>query len=108
MSKAKKTYAQWRQDKLSDPSRALRYLRAAKADSREAFFHAIKNVIQANQVTRIARKVGVARESVYRSFSAEGNPAFTTLESVLAEVGIVFDLKLAEDVEESERKTEKQ
>jgi len=92
MPKANKTYAEWRVEKLSDPKRAARYLNAAKRDSREAFLHAVKNVIQANQVARVAREAGVSRESVYRSFSAEGNPTFDTLSSVLEalNIGIEF------------------
>jgi probable addiction module antidote protein len=92
MPKANKTYAQWRLEKLSNPERAARYLNAAKRDSREAFLHAIKNVVQANQVARIAREAGVSRESVYRSFSADGNPTFDTLSSVLdaLNIGIEF------------------
>jgi|HubBroStandDraft_6_1064221.scaffolds.fasta_scaffold00054_6 probable addiction module antidote protein len=92
MPKATKTYAEWRVEKLSDPKRAARYLNAAKRDSTEAFLHAVKNVIQANQVARVAREAGISRESVYRSFSAEGNPTFDTLSSVLEalNIGIEF------------------
>jgi probable addiction module antidote protein len=88
MAKTIRTYSQWRLEKLSDPHRAARYLNAAKRDSKEAFLHALKNVIQANQVARIAREAGVSRESVYRSFSAEGNPTFDTLSAVLEALDI--------------------
>jgi probable addiction module antidote protein len=90
---ANKTYAQWRQGKLTEPARAVRYLRAAYRDSNEAFLHAVKNVIQANQVTKIAREVGMARESIYRSFSEDGNPAYLTLKAVLDAIGLEFDFK---------------
>jgi probable addiction module antidote protein len=96
MAKAVKTYNQWRLEKLSSPEQAARYLNAAKRDSKEALLDAVKNVIQANQVARVAREAGVARESVYRSFSAEGNPTFDTLDSVLAAVGIKITFE-AED-----------
>jgi probable addiction module antidote protein len=87
-----KTYSQWRLEKLSDPERAARYLNAAKRDSKEAFLHAVKNVVQANQVARVAREAGVSRESVYRSFSADGNPTFDTLSAILEalNIGIEF------------------
>jgi probable addiction module antidote protein len=88
MVKTTKTYSQWRQEKLTDPERAARYLNAAHRESREAFLHAIKNVIQANQVTKIAKEVGMARESVYRSFSAEGNPAFYMIDAVMKKLDI--------------------
>jgi probable addiction module antidote protein len=85
-----RSYSGWRLEKLSDPKRAARYLNAAKKDSKEAFLHALKNVIQANQVAKVAREAGVSRESVYRSFSAEGNPTFDTFSAVLEAVDIDF------------------
>ncbi len=94
---ANKTYAQWRQEKLAEPARAVRYLRAASRESNEAFLHAVKNVIQANQVTKIAKEVGVARESIYRSFSEEGNPAYLTVKAVLEAIGLEFDIKEKEE-----------
>jgi probable addiction module antidote protein len=94
---ANKTYAQWRQEKLTDPVRAMRYLRAASRESNEAFLHAVKNVVQANQVTKIAKEVGVARESIYRSFSEEGNPAYLTVKAVLEAIGLTFDIKEKEE-----------
>ncbi|MGA2858679.1 MAG: addiction module antidote protein [Candidatus Sulfotelmatobacter sp.] len=92
MAKATRTYSQWRQEKLTDPERAVRYLNAAKRESREAFLHAVKNVIQARQVTKIAKEIGMARESVYRSFSAEGNPAFYGVDAVMEalDIDIIF------------------
>jgi probable addiction module antidote protein len=95
MAKTIRTYSQWRQEKLTDPERAARYLNAAKRESREAFLHAVKNVIQANQVTKIAKEVGVTRESVYRSFSAEGNPAFYTIDAVMKKLDIEIGFRSA-------------
>jgi probable addiction module antidote protein len=86
-----KTYGQWRLEKLADPARAARYLNAAKKDSKEAFLHALKNVIQAREVAKVAREAGVSRESVYRSFSAEGNPTYDTLSAILEAVDIDFE-----------------
>jgi probable addiction module antidote protein len=91
MAKANRTYGQWRLEKLSDPVRAARYLNAAKKDSKEALLHALKNVIQANQVAKVAREARISRESVYRSFSAEGNPTLDRLLDVFKAVNIDFD-----------------
>jgi probable addiction module antidote protein len=90
MSKPRATrkYSQWRLEKLSDPERAARYLNAAKRESKEAFLYALKNVIQAHQVSKIAKDAGVSRESVYRSFSADGNPTLYTFDSVLDVLGM--------------------
>lgn len=91
MTQKTRNYSSWRAEKLSDPERAARYLNAALNESREAFFHALTNVIQAHQVSTIAKKAGVTRESLYRSFSATGNPKLDTLESVLN----ALDLKIS-------------
>jgi probable addiction module antidote protein len=91
MAKATKRYSAWRNEKIEDPVRAARYLNAARKESKEAFLHAVKNVVQANQVTRVAREAGVSRENVYRSFSAEGNPTFDTLSAVLEALNIQIE-----------------
>ena len=52
------------------------------------FRKACLNVIQARQVAKIAKKAGVTRENLYRSFSAAGNPTFETLHSVLEALGL--------------------
>ena len=91
MLKRTKSYGEWRLAKLSDPARAARYLNAAKKDSKEALLRALKNVIQANQVTRIAREANISRESVYRSFSTDGNPTFDRLWDVFKALNIDFD-----------------
>jgi probable addiction module antidote protein len=91
MLKRTRSYSEWRLEKLSDPVRAARYLNAAKKDSKEALLYALKNVIQANQVAKIAREAGISRESVYRSFSAEGNPTFDTLSDVLVALDIDYE-----------------
>ncbi len=90
MAKTTRTYGQWRLERLADPARAARYLNAAKKESKEAFLHALKNVIQAREVAKVAREAGVSRESVYRSFSADGNPTYDTLSAVLEAVDIDF------------------
>lgn len=94
---ATKTYAQWRQEKLADPERAARYLNAAYRDSKEAFQYAVLNVIQAHKVAKVAKHVGVARESVYRSFSADGNPAFYTVDAVMKLADIDIEFKAASE-----------
>lgn len=69
---------------LSDPLEAAEYLSVAREDSPEMFRKACLNVIQARRrVSQVARQVGVSRESLYRSFSAEGNPSQGTVDAVL-------------------------
>lgn len=68
---------------LQDPEEAANYLNVALEDSPEMFRKACLNVIQARKVAKVAKRAGVTRESLYRSFSAAGNPTLDTLHSVL-------------------------
>jgi len=88
MPKRTADYNSWRLSKLSNPETAARYLNAAMEDSPEIFLDALKNVAQANQVAKVAREAGIARENVYRAFSVGGNPTLDTLQSVLTAVGL--------------------
>jgi len=73
---------------LQDPEEAANYLNVALEDSPEMFRKACLNVIQARQVAKVAKRAGVTRENLYRSFSATGNPTLETLHSVLQAVGL--------------------
>jgi probable addiction module antidote protein len=73
---------------LMDPVEASAYLNAAIEDSPESFLKALKNVAQARQMSKVAKDSGVQRETLYRSFSEQGNPTFATLSSVLGALGM--------------------
>jgi probable addiction module antidote protein len=75
---------------LVDPSEAAEYLNAAIEDGPESFLKALGNVAQARQMTRVAKDAGVQRETMYRSFSPQGNPTWATLSSVIRAVGLKF------------------
>lgn len=75
-------------EKLVIPSEAKHYINAALEDSNEMFFEAIKDVAQAHQMAAVAKKSGVARESLYRSLSKRGNPSWKTVLAVLKVVGL--------------------
>jgi probable addiction module antidote protein len=93
MPKRTGDFDSWRLEKLSDPVNAAHYLNAALEDSPDVFLDAFKDVIQARkQVSKIAKEAGVARESLYRSFSASGNPTLDMLYSVLK--ALELDLKV--------------
>jgi probable addiction module antidote protein len=46
------------------------------------------NIARARGMTRIAKETGLARESLYRSLTAEGNPEFATVIKVMAALGL--------------------
>ena len=83
MNNKTRPYRQALLEALQDPEEAANYLNVALEDSPEMFRKACLNVIQARQVATVAKKSGVTRENLYRSFSATGNPTLETLHSVL-------------------------
>jgi probable addiction module antidote protein len=91
MSKTK-SYRESLFEALSDPKEAAAYLNAGLEDSIEAFLKALKNVAQANQMTRVAKGAGVHRETLYRALSEQGNPTTATLLGVLSAVGLQVEI----------------
>lgn len=83
-----RSFRGWQAQKLADPELAASYLNAAVADSPEMFLTLLRNVARARQVAKVAKKAGLARESVYRAFSEGGNPRFETLFSTLRALGL--------------------
>ena len=49
---------------------------------------AIGDVARARGMMQIARETGLAREALYRSLSADGNPSFATITKVLHALGL--------------------
>jgi probable addiction module antidote protein len=81
---------------LLDPAEASAYLNAALDDSAEAFLKALKNVAQARQISKVAKEAGIQRETLYRSFSEQGNPTLETLSSVLSALGMKLSVTPSE------------
>jgi probable addiction module antidote protein len=79
--------------RLSNPAEAEAYLNAGLDDSLPAFLKALKNVMQAHQMAKVAKEAGVQRETLYRSFSERGNPTLATLSSVLAAMGLKISIE---------------
>ena len=86
------SYRQSHLTALLDPVEASAYLNAALEDSPEAFLKASKNVAQARQMSKVAKDAGIQRETLYRSFSEQGNPTLETLSSVLAALGMKISI----------------
>jgi len=49
---------------------------------------ALRDVAEARQMAKVADTAGVARESVYRMLSGEGNPTYANLTGILRAVGL--------------------
>jgi probable addiction module antidote protein len=50
--------------------------------------NALGNVAKARGMSQVAKDTGLARESLYRSLSAGGNPEFTTVLKVISAMGL--------------------
>ena len=88
MSSKTRPYRDALLEALSDPDEAAHYLNAAIEDSPEMFLKALRNVAQSRQMTNVAKRAGVTRESLYRATSLTGNPTLDTLSSVLGALGL--------------------
>jgi probable addiction module antidote protein len=98
MPKRTKDYHSWLLKRLFEPREAERYLKVAMADSPEIFLKALRNVAEANRMSKVAENAGVNRESLYKALSTEGNPRLSTLDSVLAALGMELTVRLKETV----------
>jgi probable addiction module antidote protein len=74
--------------RLKDPEHVAAYLNAAAGESQDVFMLALRDVAEVHRIGKVAAAAGVNRETLYRTLSARGNPTFTTLESILAAVGV--------------------
>jgi probable addiction module antidote protein len=78
----------------NDHGYAADYLSAAISDSREAFLVALRDVAEAQKgMSKVATEANVNRENLYRTLSEEGNPRFSTLESILNVLGMDLVVK---------------
>lgn len=74
---------------LDSPEAIAAYLDAAMEDGDPAVITAaLGDVARSRGMTQIAQETGLARESLYRSLSAEGKPEFATVLKVLKSFGV--------------------
>jgi probable addiction module antidote protein len=73
---------------LQDPAEAALYLNAAMDDSEEMFLVALRDVVEAHHISRVAQEAEISREHVYRMLSANGNPRYDSLLRLLRTLGL--------------------
>ncbi|MBI4938124.1 MAG: putative addiction module antidote protein [Nitrosomonadales bacterium] len=56
---------------------------------------ALGTIARAKGMTQLARDTGLARESLYKALSAEGNPEFATIWKVIRALGIRLHAQVA-------------
>ncbi len=77
--------------RLKDSEYAVGYLQEVLANETEAtFLIALKDVIDAREenVSELAKESGITRQALYHALSEEGNPRFSTINQILASLGL--------------------
>lgn len=98
MSGRSRSYKDSLYRRLQDNTEALNYIQAALEDSQDAFLVALKNVLEARNLSEIARKSDLDRGNIYRMLKEGGNPRLTSLDRILHALG----LKLAVELEQTQ------
>jgi probable addiction module antidote protein len=76
-------------DYLNSPEDLSAYLDAViDENDPELLVAALGDISRARGMSKLAKDTGLARESLYRSLSASGNPSFTTVVKVLNSMGL--------------------
>ena len=78
-------------ERLKDSDYAVDYLtEVLQSETQEAFLIALRNVIDARQenVSDLAKEIGVTRQGLYKMLSEDGNPRLSTLSQLLKSLGM--------------------
>ena len=76
-------------DHLCEPEQAAKYLTACYEEGPEVFLQGLRDVVEAQGgMSHAARLAGLNRESLYRQLSRRGNPSLTSLNALLAALGL--------------------
>ena len=74
------------------------YLEAVMEENDPALMtHALGVIARAKGMSQIARDTGLARESLYKALSAEGNPEFATVMKVIKALGLRLHVEAAHE-----------
>ena len=69
------------------------FLLEAVKGSTSDFVHALNTAARAKGMSKVAKKMGVSRTSLYKSLSGETSPGFDTISNVVHALG--FSLEIA-------------
>ena len=94
--KTKKSYQDDLIQSLKDPQEAVEYINAAleEKDMPEVFLLALRNVAEAYGFSKLSRKTHLNRENLYRMLSKKGNPEFSSLYTLLNNLGFKIHVEL--------------
>lgn len=81
-------------DYLTSEKMITEYLSAASEDPNpEVFIAALGDVAKARGMGKVAKKAGLGRESLYKTFSKGSHPRFETISAVMHALGIKFSVE---------------
>jgi probable addiction module antidote protein len=66
---------------------------ALEENDTEFLFEVIGDIARSKGMTQIAKELNLARESLYRSLSQDGNPSFATVAKVLDNLGFQLSVR---------------
>ena len=90
------SYTKLLQKRLKDPEQAAEYLTACYEEGPDVFLLGLRDVVEAQGgVGRAARLTHLNRENLYRLFSRNGNPRLSSLNAVLAALGLKVSFEAA-------------
>ena len=76
-------------DHLNTPEEIAAYLDAVLEEGDDKLLLvALRTVVKSKGFTTVAQGAGVRRETLYQSFSEDGNPRLSTLSGVLGQLGM--------------------
>ena len=76
-------------DHLNTPEEVAAYLDAVLEEGDDKLLLvALRTVVKSRGFTKVAQGAGLRRETLYQSFSEDGNPRLSTLHSVLGQLGM--------------------
>lgn len=90
-----KNYEELLQERLKNPKLAVAYLNEALRDEdQNVFLIALKDVLaaQGKDISDLAKKAHISRQSFYRMLSKEGNPRWNNIASLIDSVGLQIHL----------------
>lgn len=99
--KKPRAFNEYLKESLSDPKEARAYLNVAleeyeKDHDFEAFLYALRDVAEARGgISRLAKKIKLNRQNLYRALSDQGNPRLDTLSVILSGLDLRLSVEQA-------------
>lgn len=66
-----------------------------KEDDVDLILSALGDIAKARNMSQLAREVGVSLEGLYKAFSGNGNPTFSTVLKVMKALNLTLEVKQA-------------